>query len=178
MRQLGLADPIHENIRYIRLFMKIQTALKIIFDFEYPEEGFYVLHDLFSVSKIWSICNNYDLILEGLSLDLIFGSEPLPSSYAQILTVIDQWKRSRDYVAVLDPSQAEMKMRNDAIAVSLEHQRSAQEARLARSEKAKQARGVLQSQVSKSPSVSNSTTGSAQKRKPPMKVPRGRKKSK
>ncbi|KAH9815537.1 P-loop containing nucleoside triphosphate hydrolase protein [Melampsora americana] len=56
-------DPRHADLRLIRLFLTIERRLIDIFKAEYPEGGFYSLHDLFSPDKTWSVCVNYNLIL-------------------------------------------------------------------------------------------------------------------
>ncbi|KAH9810273.1 hypothetical protein DFH28DRAFT_933062 [Melampsora americana] len=134
IRQIGVADRLRQDIRFIRLFINIQHELKTLFDLEYPNGGFYQLHNLFSISKLWNVCGNYDIILEGMSLNYIFGSEPLPTSYGRILLVLRDWTQSRDMVAVLKASEEEMKMQIDAIAIAAEHEKAAQDAKQARYE--------------------------------------------
>ncbi|KAH9813742.1 hypothetical protein DFH28DRAFT_929751 [Melampsora americana] len=108
-------DPLRIDLRLIRLRLQIEANLKRIFDAEYPAGGFYTLHNLFLPEKIWSVCVNYDLFLNGLDFDFIFGSEPLPTAYEVILQVMQAWRgNKRDFFAILDPSDEELAVYNHA----------------------------------------------------------------
>ncbi|KAH9823420.1 hypothetical protein DFH28DRAFT_922301 [Melampsora americana] len=189
IRQIGVADRLRQDFRYIQLFVQLMDELRTLFNMEYPQGGFYQLHDLFPISKIWNVCGNYDKILEGMLLDYIFGSEPLPSSYGKILTVLGLWTNSRNIVAVLKASEEEIRLQNKAIALAAEHEMAAQDAKKARSE----ARGVRltqcsstnaptgqmrQSNASPSPTVAIAATSPGPKRKTTVKVARRAKKTK
>lgn len=90
----------------------------IIFDREYPNGSFYTLDDLFFPNKLWSLCLNFDIVLNGLDLNDVFGSEPLPRTYQTIVQVICDWKASRDSIAVLHPSEEELLLYNKALKIS------------------------------------------------------------
>ncbi|KAH9816087.1 hypothetical protein DFH28DRAFT_927442 [Melampsora americana] len=108
-------NPLIMDLRLIRLRLQIERGLKTLFDGEYPQGGFYTMNDLFLPHKIWSVCVNYDLLLEGMDLDYFFGSEPLPNAYEVILQVIQAWRgNKRDFFAILDPSEEELSIYNHA----------------------------------------------------------------
>ncbi|KAH9809880.1 hypothetical protein DFH28DRAFT_857174, partial [Melampsora americana] len=92
LRPIGPEDPLRGDLRMIRLLLKIEERLKDVFQVEYPEGGFYTVQDLFQREKLWVVCANYDICLDGISLDFIFGSEPLPTAYDTILQAIRAWK--------------------------------------------------------------------------------------
>lgn len=122
LRSIQADHPLSRDLRWIRLFLRTQRNLKCIFDVEYPKGSFYTVNDLFSPIKLWTVFINYDFFLTGLNLDKVFGSEPLPNAYRSIMQDICEWKSSRDSIAVLHPSEEELKMYNAALAAANEKQ--------------------------------------------------------
>ncbi|KAH9808603.1 hypothetical protein DFH28DRAFT_908240 [Melampsora americana] len=148
IRPIDLEDPLRGDLRLIRLLLKIEARLKMLFDVEYPEGGFYTLQDLFPRDKLWVVCANYDLCLDGISLDFIFGSEPLPTAYENILQSIQAWKGHRkDMFAVLDPSEDELQIHYQAKALLQKSQKESQAAKDAAAQRRKLPRLNFEAEV-------------------------------
>lgn len=134
------SDRLRHDLRRIRLFLMIRLRLQEIFEAEYPGECFYTLPDLFSDEKVWSVCVNYSIFLEGITLNDIFGSEPLDTSYDAMLDCIKTWRSSRDFVAILHPTSEELAMQQKAQSEALDHQSGLQMLKEARAKKARETR--------------------------------------
>lgn len=48
---------------------------------------------LFTSKQAWKICKNRELFISGMSMDLIFGSEPIVGVYDELLACIQNWKQ-------------------------------------------------------------------------------------
>lgn len=86
------------------------------------------------------MCVNYQVFLDQISLDIVFGSEPLDKAYDIILDSINTWRLSRDFVAILHPSSEELNLQKQARIEHLEFHQAREKIKESRAMKAKQTR--------------------------------------
>lgn len=108
LEPVTVSHPRCQDLRFIRLYLNIEHALIKVFNMEYPNGSYYQVHDLFGTNQIWSVVVNYQAFLNGSDLDYVFGSEPLPNYYHVISNELQLWRASRDIIAILHPSSAEL----------------------------------------------------------------------
>ncbi|KAH9822405.1 hypothetical protein DFH28DRAFT_882291 [Melampsora americana] len=104
-----------QDFRFIRLLCNLQRSIQAIFKFEYPHGSLIEPRYLFSLEQLWVVIVNNHLFAGGISLDEVFGTEPLPKSYDSILDQIKIWRAGPDSKAILHPTADEYSLHQQAV---------------------------------------------------------------
>lgn len=86
------SDPVRHNQDLKELGAAIHQSFATLFASVFSSHSDIYPSDLVDNDHIWLICKNFERLAEGLSLNSVFGSEPLKGTYHLILRCIDHWK--------------------------------------------------------------------------------------
>lgn len=81
------------------------------------------LEVLFTKEHAWMICKNHERLANDLSLDSIFGSEPLSGTYSMVSTALQTWLASPMYIDLCEALEDEQIMLDQAYLDEIEIQK-------------------------------------------------------
>lgn len=96
------SDPLRNNDSLKELTLNLLTVFQRLFSDHFSLHSDLEVSDLCNEGHLWLICKNHDRLLGTLSLDSIFGSEPLKGTYKVLKDCISQWKHSGAYSRYLE----------------------------------------------------------------------------
>ncbi|KAH9807658.1 hypothetical protein DFH28DRAFT_866149, partial [Melampsora americana] len=91
-------EVIRKNSLLVSLGNELQQSFLSLYETTYPAGNCYVgPQHMFTDVHVWKIIKNYQLLRNGASLRLIFGSEPIKGTFKLILENLELWSRRDDF---------------------------------------------------------------------------------
>ncbi|KAH9822511.1 hypothetical protein DFH28DRAFT_922805 [Melampsora americana] len=100
-------EVIRKNSLLVSLGNELQQSFLSLYETTYPAGNCYVgPQHMFTDVHVWKIIKNYQLLQNGTSLRLIFGSEPIKGTFQLILENLELWSRRDDFGIYLRETQS------------------------------------------------------------------------